>query len=236
MGTIYNVYCDESCHLEHDGINDMILGAVWCPQDKLKEVNKRIRKIKEKYGVRYEAEIKWTKIGPVKKQLYLDIVDYFFDDDDLHFRGLIVPDKKELNHDKFNQTYDDWYYKMYFDMLKVIFAPKDRYEVYIDVKDTNSYHKAQKLHEICCNNMYDFSRTIIRRVQPIRSQEVSIMQVVDILIGALGYQNRIFDMNVKKSETKQDIIKLIKERSGYQLTKSTLYREEKFNLLRWEAK
>ncbi|MDO4279151.1 MAG: DUF3800 domain-containing protein, partial [Lachnoclostridium edouardi] len=132
--------------------------------------------------------------------------------------------------------YDDWYYKMYFDMLKVIFAPKDRYEVYIDVKDTNSYHKAQKLHEICCNNMYDFSRTIIRRVQPIRSQEVSIMQVVDILIGALGYQNRIFDMNVKKSETKQDIIKLIKERSGYQLTKSTLYREEKFNLLRWEAK
>lgn len=31
---LYNVYCDETCHLENDGINDMILGAIWCPQEK----------------------------------------------------------------------------------------------------------------------------------------------------------------------------------------------------------
>lgn len=23
---LYNVYCDETCHLEHDGINDMVIG------------------------------------------------------------------------------------------------------------------------------------------------------------------------------------------------------------------
>lgn len=27
----YNVYCDESCHLEHDGQKTMGLGAVVCP-------------------------------------------------------------------------------------------------------------------------------------------------------------------------------------------------------------
>lgn len=27
MGKVYNVYCDESCHLEHDCINDMVIGA-----------------------------------------------------------------------------------------------------------------------------------------------------------------------------------------------------------------
>ena len=43
---LYNVYCDETCHLEHDGINDMVIGAVWCPQDKLREINQRIQKIK----------------------------------------------------------------------------------------------------------------------------------------------------------------------------------------------
>lgn len=236
MGINYNVYCDESCHLEHDGINDMILGAVWCPQGRVREINKHIKEIKDKHGVKNGSEIKWIKIGPVKRPMYMEIVNYFFDESDLHFRGLIVPDKEKLNHAKFNQTHDEWYYKMYFDMLKVIFAPKDRYEVYIDVKDSNSHSKAQKLHEICCNNMYDFSRTIIKRVQPIRSQEVAVMQIVDILIGALAYQNRIFTVGAKKSKTKQDIIELIKERSGYQLTKSTLYREDKFNLLRWEAK
>ena len=40
---LYNVYCDETCHLENDGINVMVLGAVWCPQSKLKEVNQRIK-------------------------------------------------------------------------------------------------------------------------------------------------------------------------------------------------
>lgn len=43
---LYNVYCDETCHLEHDGINVMVLGAIWCPQNKLKEINQRIRQIK----------------------------------------------------------------------------------------------------------------------------------------------------------------------------------------------
>lgn len=28
----YNIYCDESCYLEHDGINVMAFGAIWCDQ------------------------------------------------------------------------------------------------------------------------------------------------------------------------------------------------------------
>ena len=27
-----NIYCDESCHLEHDGIKPMLLGCVWCEE------------------------------------------------------------------------------------------------------------------------------------------------------------------------------------------------------------
>ena len=36
----YNVYCDESCHLENDNINVMTLGAVWGAKDGLKEINR----------------------------------------------------------------------------------------------------------------------------------------------------------------------------------------------------
>ena len=32
MAEVFNVYCDESCHLEHDNIPTMVIGAVWCPQ------------------------------------------------------------------------------------------------------------------------------------------------------------------------------------------------------------
>ncbi len=34
MSQTFNVYCDESCHLENDHQPTMILGAVWCPLEK----------------------------------------------------------------------------------------------------------------------------------------------------------------------------------------------------------
>lgn len=70
---LYNIYCDESCHLEHDGINVMVLGAVWCQQTKLKEVNQRIREIKVRNKISPTAEMKWTKISPAMVQLYIDL-------------------------------------------------------------------------------------------------------------------------------------------------------------------
>lgn len=233
---VFNVYCDETCHLENDGINVMVLGAVWCPQSKLKEINRRIKDIKTRNKVSETMELKWTKVSPAKIDLYKDLINYFFDDDDLHFRAVIIPEKGKLNHARFNQTHDTWYYKMYFDMLKVIFSPEHIFEVYIDIKDTNSNRKLQKLKEVCTNSLYDFSQTIIRRLQPIRSDEIQIMQLVDLLIGAIGYENRIFPDGFKKSDAKLSLISLIKARSGYSLRRTTLLREEKVNLLSWNAR
>lgn len=230
---LFNVYCDESCHLEHDGINVMALGAVWCPFDKVKQINTRITEIKEKHGVASSSEIKWSKVGPGKEQLYMDIIDFFFDDEDIHFRGLFVPDKNILNHERFRQTHDDWYHKMYFEMLKVVFSPQHTYNIYVDIKDTHSYVRFKKLKEVCGNNLYDFSASIIKKLQTIRSHEVQLMQLVDILTGALAYKNRIFPDYHVKSATKEKLICRVMQRSNYTLSKTTLYQEGKFNLLAW---
>lgn len=235
MNEIINVYCDESCHLEHDGISVMGLGGVWCSRDKVKEINSRIREIKERNGVSPRAEVKWTKVGPVKEQLYIDLINYFFDDDDLHFRALIVPDKTLLDHELYDQTHEDWYYKMYFEMLKVVFSPTQKYHVYLDIMNSHSAARARKMHDVCCNDMYDFSHSIIETVQPIRSDEVQIMQLVDILLGATVYANRSFPEGFVRSATKMKLIRLIRARSGYNLMKSTLLREDKFNLFLWRA-
>ena len=50
MGQLYNIYCDESCHLEHDNESAMTIGGVWCPQNKKDEIFHRIREIKEEHG------------------------------------------------------------------------------------------------------------------------------------------------------------------------------------------
>jgi hypothetical protein len=104
-----NIYCDESCHLENDHQRVMVLGALWCPKDRAPQAAERLREIKARHGLANNFEVKWTKVSPAKAQFYLDLVDYFFDDDDLHFRALIVPDKNLLRHEKFGQTHDDWY-------------------------------------------------------------------------------------------------------------------------------
>ena len=232
MSEIYNIYCDESCHLENDRQKAMVLGAVWCQLDKSREIAVRLREIKQKHGLSSLFEVKWTKVSPAKTRFYLDLVDYFFDDDDLHFRALIVPDKSLIRHDAFlGQNHDDWYYKMYFDMLKVIFKPEARYRIYLDIKDTRGAQKVAQLHEVLCNDRYDFSRQVIERLQLVHSHEIEQLQLADLLIGAVGYLNR----NLHGNEGKIALIERMKQRSGYDLTRTTLLREEKMNIFRWYA-
>lgn len=37
---IFNIYCDESCHLENDHQQVMVLGAIWCPEDHSRSIEK----------------------------------------------------------------------------------------------------------------------------------------------------------------------------------------------------
>lgn len=234
MGELFNIYCDESCHLEHDPVNvtAMVVGGILCPDAKKKEANDCIREIKKKHGVARDAEIKWNKVSPGKLDYYLELVEFFFNNPNLHFRAIVIPDKRELCHKNFNQTHDDFYYKAYFNMLKTMFEPDKEYAIYIDIKDTRSQQKVCKLHDILCNNHYDFNRDILKKVQQIRSNEVELMGLTDLLIGAISYLHR----NFTQSEAKMTIIEKIKELSGYNLRSSTLYRELKFNLFIWHPK
>jgi hypothetical protein len=231
MTQTYNVYCDESCHLEHDNQLAMVLGAVWCPLDHTREILERLREIRVRHSLSLRFETKWTKVSPGKVQYYLDLMDYFFDDDDLHFRALIVPDKSKLQHSIRNQTHDDWYYRMYFDMLKIIIDPLSHYRIYLDIKDTRGAKKVHKLHEVLSNANYDFSRSIIDWIQLVPSREVELVQLADLLIGAVSYTNRELDTSTAKTQ----LVRRMQQRSGYTLRRTTLPSEKKVNLFRWHA-
>ena len=229
MKELFNIYCDESCHLEHDGQKAMAIGGVWCPEERKDEIFRRIREIKVEHGLSRWMEIKWNKVSDGQLDFYMDVVNYFFDNSDLHFRVLVVPDKQMLRHGVFNQTHDTFYYKMYFDMLKTLFEPGYGYNIYVDIKDTRGQKKVEKLHEILCNNHYDFNREMIRRVQQVRSEEVELVAVADLLTGAVSYLHR----GLETSAAKLRLIERIRNRSGYDLMRSTLYRENKINVFVW---
>jgi hypothetical protein len=250
MAELLNIYCDESCHLENDGIPMMVLGAVWCRADRVKEISERVRQLKIRHGLLNPAELrepggqpfesKWSKVSESKEDFYLAVVDYFFDDDDLHFRGVII-DKRVLDHERIPQSHDAWYYKMLFTLVTPIIDPEQRYNIYLDIKDTRSQEKRRKLEEVLRNSRYDRVGVIIRRVQQIRSHESELMQLADLLIGAIGYHNRMQwgDLSARcagGNPGKLAVVKRIQERSGKSLEHTTWLRESKLNLLRWQPR
>ena len=235
----FNVYCDESCHLQHDRIPVMVLGAIWCPMDRAPALSRWVRDIKEKHSLSPAFEVKWTKVSGSKIDFYLDLVDYFFDEDDLHFRGVLIPDKGVLDHVEHNQTHDTWYYKMCFTMLEPIIDPNCCYRIYLDIKDTRSEVKRAKLEEVLRNSRYDPAGKVVERVQQIRSHESELMQLTDLLIGAVGHHNRCQTGDLQGQPTsaaKRRVIQQVQRRSHKSLVNTTWLREPKFNLLCWHPK
>lgn len=229
MAQNINLYCDESCHLRADREPVMVLGTIWLPTEKRVEIFDRMREIKRRHGMHPNAEVKWTKVSNLKFEAYCDLIDYFFDDDDLHFRA-VVAHRDGLDHERFEQTHDDWYYKIYYQLITNVLVPVNRYYVYVDIKDTRGGSKTDTLERVLRNGMYDFSAVSLQRIQQVRSHEVEALQLADLLTGAIGYAAR----QSGTSSPKLALVDRIRERSGFSLAQSTLQRESKFNIFHWK--
>ncbi len=227
----YNVYCDESCHLVSNDSKYMLIGAVYCPKYKVKKVNEYIEHLKENYNLSDKIELKWNKIDKKTEKLYLDIINYFFNNDDLKFRVIVI-DKTKLDHEKYNQTENDFYHKVYYDMLKYIIIPGNSYNIYPDIKDTNSYYYHQVMLDYLRIKMSDTNKKTIKKVQPIRSYEAPILQINDILIGALSYYYR----NLSGNSVKLNIINEIKKLYQNDFNTSSYYSNTKFNIFIWRSR
>lgn len=226
---VINIYCDESCHLENDNSDIMVLGCISCPINSVRWVNKEIRNIKEKYNINRNAETKWTKVSMNKIEFYKKLIDLFFETDCLNFRAVIAKDKDNLNHDAFNQDHDTWYYKMYYLLLRNVVNIGNTYRIYADIKDTHGADKIEFLKEILNHALYDFYDETIEHIQLIRSDEVEILQLTDLIMGAISYINRNYDT----SKAKLELVNHLKLRSGFDLKHKTSKDYNKFNLFVW---
>lgn len=228
---IFHLYCDESCHLEHDRCKVMVLGSVKCPAHRRQEVGRAIKALKKKYKIGTNVETKWTKVSPARVEYYLELVDLFYADADLSFRGIVVPDKSVLDHARFDQDHDLFYYKMWFVLLSRQIDSRHRARIFFDIKDTRGEAKVRHLHQVLCNSQLDFDKALIESIEQVRSHDVPLLQVTDLLTGALGYANR----GLSTSAAKLAVVNHIRKRSGLSLTRTTLLAEDKTNILIWNS-
>lgn len=153
----------------------------------------------KKYGLNETQELKWNLIKSSSVDLYIDIIKYFFNgENDIKFRAILI-NKSKIDNKIFNQTDDDFYHKMYYQTLEYIIKVGDIYNIYPDIKDTNSCHRHQQVLEYLRIKKNDLNNKTIKKVQPIRSNDSSLLQLTDILIGALVYYNN-FPTNTNKNK------------------------------------
>ena len=227
--SLVNIYCDESCHLEHDGHGLMALGALVIPSQQARQLAERIRAIKDAHDLPRSFEAKWTKVSPAKVDFYLALVDEFLGNDSLAFRALVAHDKALLRHAEFGQDHDTWYYKMYWELLSVLIQPPRRHRIYLDIKDTRGGTKTGHLRDVLASTFHDWQYQVVERIQIVRSDEVEALQLVDLLLGAVAYRSRGFS----GSTAKLAIVKRLEERRHHRLDWSTPREEAKLNLFHW---
>lgn len=224
----YNIYCDESCYLQNDHFNVMGFGCICIPKEKTRISSIKIKEIKKQYNC--TQELKWTKVSPKNLSFYHKLVDYFFDNNDLSFRALVVENKNSLDHEIYNLgSHDSFYYKMYYQLLKNIVDKRnsgDTFNVYFDIKDCHSSIKIKKLQEVLINYLHDFDASIITKMQIIRSNESEHLQLNDFLLGSVMYKSR----NLGASTAKVSIVGYVENKSGCKLDCTNEPWRTKFNL------
>jgi len=228
----YDVFCDESRYLEHDRYQYMLIGGVWCERGSRRKISSEIEDIKRKSH--FAGELKWTKASLKKLNCFKKIIRLFFKNEALSFRCIVI-DKRKLRHDFYNPTggHEEFYYKMYYYMINKKIYPPNAYRIFLDYKGKYNSKKIKNLQDIIGHTYYDFSNEIIPLMQSVHSIQHPILQLTDVLIGAIGYEWNNLDTSIAKLE----ICKYLKEKACLPSLKlTTAYKENKFEVFKINLK
>jgi hypothetical protein len=229
MEEILNVYCDESCHLENDIAEIMVVGAIYCYSVDTKKIYNDIKKIKVAHGFATSYEAKWTRITEGNLQLMKSLVDYFFLNESLRFRCYVI-DKSGLNHQNYKQDHDMFYYKMLYRNLEFILKKSKELNIYLDIKDTKSSKKIKKLKEFLNNFSRNKNYGTVTNIQAIHSHESQLIQLADLFIGASRYKNE----NLNTNRTKIEFIDYLESKYQISLLLNSTLSCDKFNIFHWD--
>ena len=219
----FKIYCDESCHLEHDGNNVMVFGALRCDASAVEQAVRSIKELRSKFG--YQTEVKWTKLIAKQLPFYLELIDLFLGAGGLRFKATVVINKGLLDHTQYNGgSHGTFYYKMAYYTLRDFLEKEKVCRIHLDYMDTQGNKRAQKLLEVLGNA----KAAGILSAQIIRSHESQLIQLCDLFIGALAYARR-FEAE-KRTTTKSAIIGHLERQLGRSLLDGTPPWEEKFNI------
>lgn len=222
----FEVYCDES------GIEALAkkqehfytaIGGIWMPADYRPVFKEKLGNIKNKYGI--IRELKWSKISPKFFDVHKEILDYFFQTEQLRFRTIIIESDK-IDHIKFNDKDGELgFYKFYYQLLHHWIYDQNGYSIFLDLKENRNKGRLKVLKSFL---EYANLTSDIFIVQGLPSHESLGIQLADILT---GLTNAKLNGEVT-SKAKLNLIEYVEKTYLGKPISPTPKWEEKFNIFK----
>jgi hypothetical protein len=200
-----------------------LIGGLWIEAERRSDYKSKIKRLREEHDV--HGEFKWNRVSPSRQLFYMELIDFFFEEP-IRFRCVVLP-AEQLDVVRFHDGDNElMFYKFYYQLLHHWIYDFNTYRVFVDLKTNRVKQRLAKLCEVLDKSNY-FAK--VNSVQALPSHEVDLLQLVDVLIGAVGYHFN----GGGTSAAKLALVQSISQHLNHSI-QPTRKAEEKFNIFRWQ--
>lgn len=190
--TSLQVYCDESSTCSQF----LVYGGIVTSAPHAAAFDQEFNAWRESVNMR--GELKWVKVSRSKLEHYKAAVDMFFRHalkHRMHFK-VVVFNTREIDYRTYHKgNHDLGFYKFYYQFLLHKFgcyATSDDHKlwVYIDQRSGCTDVKLGTLRNVLASGIkrkYGRAADVVRKVEARDSKTCNIMQIADVLMGAVGF-------------------------------------------------
>lgn len=243
ISKVFHIYGDESRQTKE---RFMVLGGIILDQRYLERFNQTMANFRQEFGM--NSELKWQKVSRQKLDAYKAFIDYFFalnNNDLAHFHAMLI-DNHKLDHRKFSSGNKEvGFYKMYYQLLLHSFGRryhskqgKERFIVILDYRNTS--YRLSDLKVILNRGIrkrYGADYDPFVSVEARDSKKSEVLQINDLLVGAVGYQANELHKVAGANPAKIALAEMIAEEAGLEnLSANTPYHQKRFTLWNFRLK
>jgi len=230
----FQIFIDESCHLENDKQPVMAMGLIRVNNANNSHLKAEFLNLARSFKT--PTELKWNSISRSRVPFYKALIDLFMGDNDILFRAITIKNKHKLDNATFNRSHNQFYYVVAYELLKNEYVlpmldenqQKHSYKVFFDFKDTRGKERLVELQTVLNNKFKNQSAYV--HFQHLHSHDNFWIQLTDFLLGAVMFKSRGLYLSLDASPAKKEVLAYLEGAVGYSLADGTPPWEPKFNI------
>lgn len=237
-----HVYCDESGTTGRF----LVYGGIIAPEENVTEICAVLARWRQKHAMR--REMKWTKVSRAKLPQYENFVDGFFyyaAQDKMHF-NCVVFDTHDPGYRRFyRENKAVGFYKLYYQFLLHRFgsyalSDDTRLVVFLDEFSDLTATRRDTMKIILNRGIrlrWGRESDVVESVESMVSHRNDLLQMADVLMGAVGYQFNGLHRAKGASAARRELAAYIARKAGLRfLSLGTAPKRGDFSIWRYQFK